>query len=464
VAVVGALQPNPRSQENEFLAHELQYIETSVDKFELNGHTRALLQRFQGGRPLHKLAEINKQLATHVTRIHGRPEMHAVMDLTFHSLLSFNFAGERVDRGWLESLIVGDTRTGKSLAAQRLVRHFGAGEVISCEAASFAGVVGGLQTIGQKDWVVTWGVVPLNDKRLVVLDEISGLTHEEIAQMSDIRSSGQAKLIKIQQETTWARTRLLWLGNPRNATMANYTYGVDAIKPLVGNAEDIARFDLAMAVTLFDVPSETINQPSRGGEMLYTHEACHAMLMWCWTRTPDQIVFTPEAEEAVFNEANEMGKLYIEDPPLIQAANIRIKIARVAAALAARIYSTDSSGERVVVGRHHVADAVRFINLLYGMASFGYRERSRERLQDRLTAELSKDKVAQFLKARPQLAKFLRQAGKFRRQDLDEIMNIGREESNGIISELYEHRMVRKVLGDIVVEPTLHGLLRELKL
>lgn len=281
--------------------------------------------------------------------------------------------------------------------------------------------------------------------------------------MSDIRSSGQAKLIKIQQESTWARTRLLWLGNPRNATMANFTYGVDAIKPLIGNAEDIARFDLAMAVTLFDVPSETINQRVGGGEMLYTAEACHTLLMWCWTRTADQVVWAPGAEDKVFDHANDLGKQYIEDPPLIQAANVRIKIARLAVALAARTHSTDSEGDCVVVTAAHVDGAVRFINLLYGMDSFGYRERSRERIQDRLTAESNREEITEYLLGRPLLIKFLRGAGKFRRQDLDEILNVTREESNGIISRLYEARMVRKVLGDIVVEPTLHSLLREMK-
>lgn len=462
VSVVGALQPNPKSQGNEFLAHSLEVMETSVDRFELNGKTIALMQRFQSeGKPLRKLAEINMNLAEHVTRIHGRPEMHALMDIVFHSPLSFDFAGERVARGWLEALIVGDTRTGKSLAATRFVQHYSAGEVISCEAASFAGVVGGLQTLGSKDWAVTWGIIPINDRRLVVLDEVSGLTQEEIAQMSDIRSSGQAKLIKIQQETTWARARLLWLANPRNATMANYTYGVDAIKPLIGNAEDIARFDLAMAVTMFDVPAETINQPAGGGELIFTSEACHSLLMWVWTRQAEQVVWAERAEGKVFDAANELGKMYIEDPPLIQAANIRIKIARVSAAIAARLFSTDSSYENIVVQPQHVDAAVQFINLLYGMDSFGYRERSREQLGDRLVAENNKDSMAQYLKGRPTLAKYLRTTGKFRRQDLDEIMNLSREESNAIISTLYENRMVRKVLGDIVVEPTLHTLLRE---
>jgi hypothetical protein len=464
VQITGALQPNPRTQGNEFLVSELEGMETSVDRFELTDQSIALMKRFQGnGRPLHKVAEINRALSEHITRVHGRPEMHAVMDLTYHSVISFNFAGEYIHRGWLESLILGDTRTGKSQAAQRMMSHYGAGEMISCEAASFAGVVGGLQTIGQKDWVVTWGVIPLNDRRLVVLDEISGLTPEEIAQMSDIRSSGQAKLVKIQQETTWARTRLLWLANPRNATMANYTYGVDAIKPLIGNAEDIARFDLAMVVTLFDVASETINQPAVGGELLYTAEACHTLLMWVWTRGANNIIWATGAEDRVFYQANEMGKLYVEDPPLIQAANVRIKLCRLAIAIAARTFSTDDSYENIVVHPYHVDAAVQMINLLYGMPSFGYRERSRERLADRYAAEDARDEMSQYLKGRPILAKYLRSAGKFRRQDLDEIMNISREESNAIISTLYEHRMVRKVLGDIVVEPTLHSLLRELK-
>jgi len=465
VMVVGALYANPRDQRKEFLAHEVAYTETVIDGFDMNDATILLLKRFQApSDPLKKLAEISRALSNHITRIHGRPEMHALMDLTFHSILGFSFAGELIERGWLDSLIIGDTRTGKSLAAERLIRHYGGGELISCEAASFAGVVGGLQQMGGRDWAITWGVVPVNDRRLVVLDEISGLTPEDIAQMSDIRSSGQAKLTKIQQDATWARTRLLWMGNPRNATMANYTYGVDAIKPLIGNAEDIARFDLAMACTSFDVAAETINQPVSGGELKYTPEACHALLRWCWTRTAEHVQFLKPAEQLVFDLANEMGKRYIEDPPLVQAANIRTKIARVSVALAARLFSTDPSYQKVIVRPEHVKAACTFMNVLYGMPTFGYRERSKEILADRAAAEDNKKTIAQYLKGRPLLAKHLRNQGKFRRQDLEELLNIPRDEANGIINTLYEARMIRRYLGDIYVEPTLHALLREVKI
>lgn len=466
VAVTGALQPNPRSQSNEWLAWEVEQLETSVDRFEVDDDVIQLLRRFQcrtGQRPIKKLHVIAKALSDHVTFIHERPEMHALMDLTFHSVLSFKFGGALVHRGWIESLIVGDTRTGKSEAAQQLVRHFGSGEVVGGEAASLAGLVGGLQQMGGKEWAVTWGVIPINDRRIVVIDELSGLLPEDIAKMSDVRSAGVAKLTKVQQDMTYARTRLMWLGNPRHSDsgMSDFTYGVDVLKPLIGNPEDIARFDLAMALRMDDVPGELINKPRVKGELKYTAEACHAMLLWCWTRQPDQIVWSRGAEETVFRKANELGKLYVENPPLVQAANIRIKIARVAAALAARLFSTDDSHQKVIITKEHVEDAVTFINTLYGMTAFGYRERSREHIADREEAEKNIDEIDEYLRGRPTLARFLRGTGKFRRQDVEEVLNYNREEANAVINVLWEARMVRKDLGDIRVQPTLHALLRE---
>lgn len=465
VIATGALYPSPRDQRNEFLAWDVTRQETSVDRFEVTEEATRLMKRFQtrkGQRPLKKLGLINRDLASHVTRIVGRPEMHALMDLTFHGVLSFKFGDQVIHRGWLESLIVGDTRTGKSEAAERLVRHFGAGEIVGGEAATLAGLVGGLQQMGGKEWAVTWGVIPLNDRRIVVIDELSGLHPEEIAKMSDVRASGMARLTKIQQEVTFARTRLLWMGNPRGGGgMEQYTYGVDAIPPLIGNPEDIARFDLAMAVATGDVPPVEYNKRMDVGELSYTAEACHTLLMWVWTRKSEQVVWAKGAEEAVYKSAMDLGSRYVEYPPLVQAANARIKIARVAAALAARTFSTDPTCEKIVITKEHVEDAVVFMDMLYGMPAFGYAERSRERIEDTAKAIASKDLISNYLLDRKGLAKFLRSNSKFRRQDLEEILNVDRETANAIINKLWEARMLTKEGFDNKVEPTLHSLLRE---
>ena len=464
--VVGALYPDPRKQTNEFQAWEVNAVRTSLDHFEVNPGAIKLMKRFRpkrGQRPLKKLGEISRAMSEHVTKIYGRPEMHAAIDLVFHSALSFDFSGQRITRGWLEVLVVGDTRTGKSEAAAQLVRHYGAGEVVSCESASFAGVVGGLQQYGGKEWAINWGAIPINDRRLVVLDEISGLSHEEISQMSDVRSSGLAKLTKIQQEVTHARTRLIWLGNPRNGRMSEYTYGVQAIRPLIGNNEDIARFDLALSVTAGEVDLGEINAYHDTDKNPYPHEACNALLRWVWSRTPDQIVWGAGAEKAVLLAASDMAKRYTEDPPLVQGADIRIKIARMAVALAARTFSTTDDYQSILVNTEHVHDAVTFMDRVYGMQGFGYAERSREHLSDREEAKEKQRDIRRFLKSQPGLAKFLRNAGSFRRQDLEEILNISREEANGIINTLWDSRMVRKEKGDVKVEPQLHEVLRGVK-
>src|SRR5687768_3883473 len=166
--------------------------------------------------------------------------------------------------------------------------------------------------------------------------------------MSSIRSSGEAQLTKIRSERTWARTRLIWMGNPRNGRMSDYTYGVQAIAPLIGNAEDIARFDMAMSVAATEVDAEEINRAHEEVAGRYPAENCRELLRWVWSRRAEHVVWAPGAEEAVFTAALDLGNRYVEHPPLIQAANVRTKVARLSVALAARTYSTDDTGELVV--------------------------------------------------------------------------------------------------------------------
>lgn len=468
VEVVGAIFPSPRGQHNELQAWELSRLETSVDNFEVTPEIMAELEGLQSRKPLGLLADVSRWLTNNVTHIVGRLELHALMDLVWHSVIAFDFDGQRVERGWLDVLIVGDTRTGKSEVADKMLRLYDAGEMVSCESASFAGIVGGLQQMGNgKEWEITWGAIPINDRRLVVLDEISGLLTEQIAQMSSIRSSGEAQLTKIRSERTWARTRLIWMGNPRNGRMADYTYGVQAIRPLVGNNEDIARFDLAMSVRADEVKTEDINKSfdpdDDGDEQAFTPSQLRHGVLWAWSRKAEDVEWGPGAEEAVYAAAMAFGDRYIETPPLLQAANARIKIARIAVALAARCFSSPD-GKRLVVKKVHVADAVKFIDRLYTMPGFGYSEISKEAIQDAKDAERFRDEAKAYLVSSRGLSKFLRSmTGSFRRQDLEDMLNLSKEEANGVVGTLWKLRLITRQGPNIKVQPTLHELLREVK-
>lgn len=468
VEMVGAILPNPRSQLNEFLAWEVEATKTNVDEFLVTPESIKHLKKFQAGklRPIKKLQIIARDLATNVTRIHGRTEMHCLMDLVFHSVLAFPFDDQLVHKGWLDVIIMGDTRTGKTEASERLIQHYGAGQKVQGESASFAGAVGGLQQVGGRDWTVTWGAIPLNDRRLVVLDEVSGLKTAEISQMSSIRSEGIAQITKIQQETTLARTRLLWLGNPRDGgRMSDFTYGVQSIPPLIGSNEDVARFDMAMTLVETDVPQEEINRALESGEHVphkYTSEACRTLLNWVWSREPEDIVWDAKVEKLVFEAALELGARYIPNPPLIQAASVRFKIARLAVALAARLCSTDETFTKVVVKQEHVEDAVEFIDQIYRSPGFGYGDLSDEANRDKVRAQEEVDSTHAYLVAKPGLAKFLRSiSGHFRRVDLEDMLNMDRYEANATVNTLYKYRMIRREGANIKINPELHKLLRE---
>lgn len=467
VAVTGAVFPNPKTQHNEFQAWSVVKTDTALDSYRVTPVGIEMMKIFQTRRPLDKLRRISRDLARHVTRIYGRPHMHALMDLVWHSVLAFPFDGQLQHKGWLEALIIGDTRTGKSEAAKMLMDFYQAGDMISCESATFAGIVGGLQQMGGREWEITWGIVPINDRRLVALDEASGLAHDQIAQMSSIRSSGVAELTKIRSEKTYARTRLLWLGNPRDGgRMANYTHGVQAIKPLIGNMEDIARFDIAMSVSADEVESTYINKqrsPELSRRQAFPREACQQLVQWAWSRQPEHVVWEPGAEELVYEEAIDMGKRYIEQPPLVQSANVRFKIARVAVALAARTFSTDDTFERVVVGRRHVKDAVRFMDAVYGLEGFGYEAHSREVIRDAQEAVRRWHEAKDWLQTQPGFVQFLRGCqGKFRNNDVMDMLNLTREDASAYINMLWQFRLVTRQAGNVMITPVLQQLLREI--
>jgi hypothetical protein len=464
VDLTGTILPSPKTAHNEFQAWDANVPPNALDTYAMSDSGRVLCDQFRtelGQRPITKVADIARDLSTHVTRIVQRDELHILLDLVWHSPLWFMWNG-KPERGWLDVLIVGDTRTGKSEAASSLSRHYGLGEMVSCESASFAGIVGGLDKLDGEAWVVTWGVIPANDRGLVVLDEISGLSVEQIAKMSSIRSSGVAELTKIRTEKAMARTRLVWMGNPRDARMDSYAYGAQAIAPLIGNNEDVARFDLAFSLHTTDVPPDVINRMVQVGDHpTYAPEACRELVKWVWTRRPEQVLFGPETMETIYALAVDLGSRYVESPPLIQGANVRYKMARVAAALAARTFSTDETAECIVVNPVHVEDAYALFDLLYENKMFGYADLSDQRAADVAATLEHADEALNFINTHKGLKRFMKDRPTFKLRDLTDFVGISVESSTAVMQQLYSMHVVHREGPLAKVEPEIIRRLRE---
>lgn len=443
--VTGKMFQNPKNNDNEFVVLDAMRVDDDLDKFELTDDMIEKVAHIQlvEGTADEKLKFISQDLSMNVTRIFARDDMHTLMDLAFHSVLEFPFQGTIERKGWLDVAIVGETRTGKSEAARRLTEFYKRGQVVNCENTSIAGLIGGMISPTSGGWEISWGTLPIHDRRLVVLDEASGLQKDQIGRLSEVRSAGIASIHKIDSSVeVYARTRLIWIANPRISSIKR---GTGMISNLMGNTEDISRFDLAMSVHSDDPGLRVINDPDqqRAQTPLLTPEGYGALVMWAWTRKPEDIIWDEGVERYIFSVAIRMGRTFTESPPLVQEASVRFKIARLAIAIACRLFST-SDGRTVLVTRDHV-DAARDLMLrLYKAPKFGYYSDSLVEHKRRQDSEEQYYETKGWLVSEPVLCDFLRQNSgvPFSPQNMRDIMGMAFGQVSTTISHLQKKGLI----------------------
>ncbi len=330
-----------------------------------------------------QLGRIYADLETNVTRIYQRHDLHLIIDLTYHSALVFNFDDREV-KGWVETLIIGDTSQGKSETTLRLREHYRLGDKADCKIASRAGLLGGLHQIGNK-WFVSWGVIPTNDKRLVVLEEVKGCDPDVIASLTDMRSSGIAQISRIEKKKAFARTRLIFISNPKSdRSISQYNFGIEAIRELFSGPEDIRRFDAAIIVSSSQVDIKDINRLSINRpkvEHRFTSDLCNRLVLWAWTRKKEQIFFKDDAVAEIQSASTELSDRYTELVPLVDRGTTRLKLARLAAALAARTFSAKKGC--LIIRKCHVEYIVNKLTAMYDDTTFGYKDFSKAQVHAR---------------------------------------------------------------------------------
>lgn len=456
---------DPRYQYVTHLISEAKPSQDNISSFRMTPEKHERLKIFQPTRGQtvdEKFADIYNDLTHNVTHIYGREDVLTAIDLVYHSVLSFKFQDQFIPRGWVEALIIGDTRTGKSETAQAIMNHYKLGEFVTGENTTYAGLIGGMQQT-QKRWFVSWGKIPLNDRRLVVIDEASGLSKEAIGNMSGVRSSGIAEIVKIHQERTHARTRLLWISNTRTGrALREYGYGVEAVKELIGKNEDIARFEFVVSCASEEVSMDLINKPMSEMKQvphIYTYDLCKQLVLWAWSRTPEQICFTDEAVKLILELAKRMAKDFVSEIPLVEGANQRIKLARMAVAAACRMYST-KDGENVIVKPEHVEFVYNFLMQIYKKHSLGYWELSQQIREQEQIAAQAHDKVVKFLKQNQDVARVFLQYNSIVSKDLEDLCDLDCQTVRRFLKFLAKNGMIGKSSRGYKKQPAFIKILR----
>jgi len=319
------------------------------------------------------LMDYYQHCAMSLSRIWERPITHMAADLVFFSPVSFYFSDKFVRKASLDALIIGDPRCGKNEIAEGFMRYYEHGELVCGENLTLVNLLGGIQLIANYNGPA-WGRIPMRNRDTLIIDEASALPEDAIGHLSEVRHAGIASINKASTNVcTDALTGLLWLSNPRNKMLLSEQHNaIKAILELGGAPEDVARWDYAHTVAINEVKSDVINRRHPTCEHKFTKDQYHTLILWIKSRQPEQIVFTDEATDAILAGALDLGERYHPKGFLIQAENAREKIAKIAAAIAGKLWSTDETHEKLVIRDHHVTCAIRFLRTLYDSKTLGY--------------------------------------------------------------------------------------------
>lgn len=445
--VAGRPHPHPKTQASTLLISDGKISEDALTQYKNNNpHELNLFKpkEWTVESLRAKLKELYADFASNVTNIYNRNHLHLAIDLAFHSVLFFEFKGRKT-KGWADILVMGDTGQGKTHTTTELMRHYKLGEKIDCKNATVAGILGGLQQMGTK-WFVSWGVIPTHDRRLVVLEELKGMHQETFSKLTDMRSSGQAELPKIEKRKTHARTRLISLTNPPGGRdMGSYPQGVKAIKDLIKAPEDIRRFDMAVIVASKDHSQQQVEKLAKQLDSIdhfYTSDLCHRLVLWAWT--VDKVKF--EDESHLMEQASTLREKFSDGIPLLDKGSTHLKLARLSAALAARTYSTDGDDyDTLIVRKCHVEYIAGYLNHMYSMPTFKYDVFSESRRDQEIIKDTDgvKSIINQFPDARGAV-RYLQNRSTVDVADIQHCTRRSREDCEHILSNLVMKEALRR--------------------
>jgi len=450
--------------------HTLTPLEDTLDEFAVTSETQALLQPlyFQATTTLFdEILNFYDDVAKSVTFIKGRRLEHMAVDLVFHSPVSFRFNQELVRKAPLDVLMLGDTRCGKNGIAETLQQYYGVGAMLNAENVSYMNLVSGIKTMGNYRFV-SWGQFVAQHRSTLVVDELTGLSSHDFAQLSGIRHNGIASINKFGENMVAdAITGVVWLSNPQKRAVSEYDTGVDALIELVPKEEDRSRFDYVVCVKKGEVSGEEINVLRK--EVFAPRFSDHqnnTLLTWIKSRRVDQIEFTGECMEYIVGVVVDLSEKFHPSAGLVQVENLRIKIAKIAAAIAGRIYSTDPTGEKLVVSTRCAKAAVKLLLEIYTKTALGYNDYSKrvKRFED-----IDTDHVIYLLKELAQesgtpyraLCGMLLSMSNLSPQDVDLVTNIGQRGAGGaFLKNLYIVNCLTKSLRGYRIMPGFRALLK----
>lgn len=372
------LTPHPfKGQQLTMIILDATEAADSITDFHLTEDNKKMLDQVKNMEgSVHDKVETLSEMAKSYIGYDGYNKLIKAIDLSFHAALQFNFNGN-TERGTLDTLIVTESRIGKSSTAEALQKLYSLGTFVSLAGgnATIAGIIGGSNKVNGS-YQTRAGLLPMNHRGLVIFEELAKCDKDLVKALTDTRSSGSVKITRVSGDLQLpALVRMITLSNVKSSSkniqpIASYPNGITILVDLIGTPEDIARYDLML------VMGETGNRiidPNWRPITPFEPDVYKTKIRWVWSRNPDQIIITRDVVEYIFKKCNELNSKY-DSHIKIFGTEAWKKVARLATAIAGYIVSTDDTYEKIIVTTECVDEAVDYLISCYDNNTFKLKE------------------------------------------------------------------------------------------
>lgn len=372
------LTPHPfKGQQLTMIILDATEAADSITDFHLTEDNKKMLDQVKNMEgSVHDKVETLSEMAKSYIGYDGYNKLIKAIDLSFHAALQFNFNGN-TERGTLDTLIVTESRIGKSSTAEALQKLYSLGTFVSLAGgnATIAGIIGGSNKVNGS-YQTRAGLLPMNHRGLVIFEELAKCDKDLVKALTDTRSSGSVKITRVSGDLQLpALVRMITLSNVKSSSkniqpIASYPNGITILVDLIGTPEDIARYDLML------VMGETGNRiidPNWRPITPFEPDVYKTKIRWVWSRNPDQIIITREVVEYIFKKCNELNSKY-DSHIKIFGTEAWKKVARLATAIAGYIVSTNDTYEKIIVTTECVDEAVDYLISCYDNNTFKLKE------------------------------------------------------------------------------------------
>ena len=372
------LTPHPfKGQQLTMIILDATEAADSITDFHLTEDNKKMLDQVKNMEgSVHDKVETLSEMAKSYIGYDGYNKLIKAIDLSFHAALQFNFNGN-TERGTLDTLIVTESRIGKSSTAEALQKLYSLGTFVSLAGgnATIAGIIGGSNKVNGS-YQTRAGLLPMNHRGLVIFEELAKCDKDLVKALTDTRSSGSVKITRVSGDLQLpALVRMITLSNVKSSSkniqpIASYPNGITILVDLIGAPEDIARYDLML------VMGETGNRiidPNWRPITPFEPDVYKTKIRWVWSRNPDQIIITRDVVEYIFKKCNELNSKY-DSHIKIFGTEAWKKVARLATAIAGYVVSTDDTYEKIIVTTECVDEAVDYLISCYDNNTFKLKE------------------------------------------------------------------------------------------